>query len=97
MDIFLVMAIADGIPGFVAKRETMQIPYIGFKSQVWQGLYVDNRISANANSVATQVSERAKRDDMPPITIFPEGTTTNGKALSTYLSIFSTRCTGALS
>lgn len=82
LDILVMMAMADGIPGFVAKRETQNIPYIGYKSKVWQCIYVDNRLNkTTGNNVTEQISARATQDDMPPILIFPEGTTTNGKYL----------------
>lgn len=82
LDILVMMAMADGVPGFVAKRETQNIPYIGYKSKLWQCIYVDNRAEkTSGHNVTEQISDRATRDDMPPILIFPEGTTTNGKYL----------------
>lgn len=82
LDILVLMGVSNGIPGFVAKHETKKIPMIGYKSIIWQCLYVENRSQGSSgNNVSNQIVERSKRDDMPSIVIFPEGTTTNGKYL----------------
>jgi len=86
LDILVMMAIAENIPGFVAKKETLQVPLIGNISKIWHCLYVDNRVGNSQNNITAQISARALRDDMPPILIFPEGTTTNGKYLITFRS-----------
>jgi len=95
LDIFLLMATTDDLPGFVAKREVINIPFIGFCSLAWGCLYVDNRAKPSSSNeshstksgdtpvvtLTTLLSQRAQRLDMPPIVCFPEGTTTNGKYL----------------
>jgi len=87
-DILVMMALChDGIPSFVAKRGVQSVPLFGYKSMVWQGLYVDNR-SGNApgGNLAQKIAERASNHDLNPILIFPEGTTTNGESLISFRS-----------
>lgn len=99
LDILIMMGVCyDGIPSFVAKRGVQNAPLIGYKSMVWQGLYVDNRAGAPGSSpsagsspqdgqhqsLAQKIAERGSNHDLNPVLIFPEGTTTNGKSIITF-------------
>lgn len=81
LDIFVMMGVADGIPGFVAKAEVKNIPLIGYLSQAWQGVFVSTRVGHSGESVATQIAQRGVELDKAPILCFPEGTTSNGRYL----------------
>lgn len=82
-DILMMMAVChDGIPSFVAKRAVQGAPIFGYKSMVWQCLYVDNRTgNAPGGNLAQKIAERAANHELNPILIFPEGTTTNGESI----------------
>lgn len=85
-DIFIMMTFAyEGIPSFVAKRGVESAPFIGYKSKVWQGLYVDNRDGKQTGgNVAALIGERGAHLEMNPVCVFPEGTTTNGESVITF-------------
>jgi len=78
MDILLLMTNSDDVPGFVSKVEVKKIPIIGWYSQCWQCLYVDRTVEGGVTSL---IQKRASDYRYPPVVIFPEGTTTNGKFL----------------
>jgi lysophosphatidylcholine acyltransferase/lyso-PAF acetyltransferase len=90
-DILVMMATCpDGIPSFVAKRGVSKAPYVGYKSIIWQSLFVDNRAGADktqqGTNVAQQIAERGENLNLNPVLIFPEGTTSNGESLITFRS-----------
>ena len=57
-DIFLLMISAADVPAFVAKAEVQKVPLIGWKSRIWQCLYVD-RFAQKSEGVATKIIERS--------------------------------------
>lgn len=72
-------------PGFVAKSHVYKIPGIGRIGAAQHTFYID-RINGSGVSVTEKIVERQKlvRDSdvsLPPLCVFPEGTTTNGRHL----------------
>ena len=88
LDILVMMALCyDGIPSFVAKRGVQNAPLVGYKSMIWQGLYVDNRSGSQpGGNLAQKIAERGADHSLNPVLIFPEGTTTNGTSLISFRS-----------
>lgn len=87
-DILVMMAMAyDGIPSFVAKRGVQNAPLVGYKSMVWQSLYVDNRSGSQpGGNLAQKIAERGADHSLNPVLIFSEGTTSNGESIITFRS-----------
>jgi len=79
IDILVLMATAETIPSFVAKKSVENIPIFGYDSKAWQCIYVDRL--AHKEGAATLLKERACDFTKPPVVVFPEGTTSNGKYL----------------
>ena len=72
-------------PAFVAKRKVYNIPGIGRVGAAQHAFYID-RLNGSGLSVTDKMVERQNlvRDahvPVPPVCIFPEGTTTNGQHL----------------
>jgi len=53
---------------------------MGFNSLVWKCIYVD-RLRESAGAI---IKERSTDTKLPPVVVFPEGTTSNGKQLITF-------------
>lgn len=87
-DILVMMAVAyDGIPSFVAKRAVQSAPLFGYKSMVWQSLYVDNRSGSQpGGNLAQKIADRGADHSLNPVMIFPEGTTSNGESVIQFRS-----------
>jgi len=79
IDILAFLCTTNTVPSFVAKKSIKAIPLLGYDSQVWQCIYVD-RLS-HREGVSSTLKERATNFEMPPVVVFPEGTTSNGKQL----------------
>lgn len=72
-------------PAFVSKRNVYLIPAIGRVGAAQHAFYID-RVNGSGVSVTEKIMERQRlvRDSevpIPPVCIFPEGTTTNGSHL----------------
>lgn len=72
-------------PSFVAKNHVYMIPGVGRVGAAQHAFYID-RMHGTKLSVAEKLAERqrlvARADGvLPPVAIFPEGTTTNGEHL----------------
>eukprot|EP01095_Lingulamoeba_sp_RSL-Kostka_P003947 TRINITY_DN15063_c0_g1_i1.p1 TRINITY_DN15063_c0_g1~~TRINITY_DN15063_c0_g1_i1.p1 ORF type:complete len:317 (+),score=97.39 TRINITY_DN15063_c0_g1_i1:65-1015(+) len=78
IDIYMLMVTAEKLPGFVSKVEIKKVPVIGWLSQAWQCVYVD-RVNGKGIGTSQLIAERANDFDFPPVVVFPEGTTSNGK------------------
>ena len=83
-DAFLLFIFADPMPGFVAKEGVKVIPAVGFIASAVQSIFM-HRQTADKNDkkrLMQQILERqeqAEKGEMPPLLIYPEGCTTNGK------------------
>lgn len=69
-------------PSFVAKKAVAMIPWIGRVGSSQHAFYID-RMATGGPSTTTVISRRQKLIDerettLPPVGIFPEGTTTSG-------------------
>ncbi|KAI0562093.1 Acyltransferase [Gracilaria domingensis] len=72
-------------PAFVAKSEVWKIPGIGRVGAGQHAFYID-RMENKGISVSQAISDRQRlvqdsAHEIPPVAIFPEGTTTNGRYL----------------
>lgn len=72
-------------PAFVAKIHVYMIPGIGRIGAAQHAFYID-RVSGSGFSITDKITERQKlvvqsRIPVPPVCVFPEGTTTNGRHL----------------
>ncbi|PXF41541.1 Lysophospholipid acyltransferase LPEAT1 [Gracilariopsis chorda] len=70
-------------PAFVAKSNVWKIPGVGRVGAAQHAFYID-RLNNGGISVTQAISDRQRivdssSSDIPPVAIFPEGTTTNGK------------------
>lgn len=77
-------------PAFVAKMAVARIPFVGRVGAAQHAFYID-RLNGGARNTTDAIVERqrlaADPDGcIPPIAIFPEGTTTNGKHLLKFRS-----------
>lgn len=59
LDILALMSYHETIPSFVSKKEVLSVPLFGWKSRIWQCLYVD-RFAPAGGGVASQIDLRAK-------------------------------------
>lgn len=84
LDIIYFLASAD-TPCFVAKAETTQIPFVSLFARVIQCIFVNRQSTQARLEVLNDLKERAAKLNsghrFSKMVIFPEGTTTNGKAL----------------
>jgi len=81
MDILFITAYYDVVPSFVALEWIGELPFIGFIAKSMQSVFVNPK---KGKGIAKKIQEHADRWEVkgiPPIVIFPEGTTTNGKYL----------------
>lgn len=72
-------------PSFVAKMAVSNIPLVGRVGAAQHALYI-NRLDGGARRTAAAIAARQRlaadmNAQVPPVCIFPEGTTTNGKHL----------------
>eukprot|EP00741_Cyanophora_paradoxa_P016826 tig00020943_g16250.t1 len=68
--------------GGVAKIELSRVPLIGFVISSLQSIFVDRKDPGARQAVLEALKRRATaQEDLPPIVIFPEGTTTTGRKL----------------
>lgn len=75
-------------PSFLAKKEVMKIPLIGTITRGFQSIFVNRDSRENKNEALTGLRLRGKLiaegKKLPPIVIFPEGTSTNGDYLISF-------------
>eukprot|EP01111_Echinosteliopsis_oligospora_P011936 TRINITY_DN403_c0_g1_i1.p1 TRINITY_DN403_c0_g1~~TRINITY_DN403_c0_g1_i1.p1 ORF type:complete len:307 (-),score=54.74 TRINITY_DN403_c0_g1_i1:25-945(-) len=79
IDILVLLATSESICSFVAKRSIATLPLFASDGKAVQCIYID-RLSVH-EGISGSILDRVKRHDMPPLIIFPEGTTTNGRYL----------------
>ena len=73
---------------YIAKEEFKKYPFIGFVSQVVQCVFIDRFCKKDANRVLDTLKKRVEDmkngQDLSEFVVFAEGTTTNGKCLSSF-------------
>ena len=80
VDIFYFLATEKNVC-FVAKAETLKIPIIGLLSKIIGCIFVDRTDPESRKHVISEIQNRFKNGIESKIVFFPEGTTTNGKAI----------------
>jgi len=65
----------------VAKAELSKHPFLGPMGNLLQTVWVDRGTDSSKKETAQKINRRAESSGWPHTVIFPEGTTTNGKAL----------------
>lgn len=92
LDVLVLMALHT--PAFLAKGSIRRVPVIGFLADAWQCLYTsfDDALQsasstfpqAHGTAMRIRIRQRKMMQNpilWPPLCIFPEGTTTNGRFL----------------
>lgn len=72
------------MPVIVSAKENAELPIVGVFLQALQIIPVDRTSSTSRHDAALQIRRRSIDNRWPHIAIFPEGTTTNGKALISF-------------
>jgi len=81
VDVLAISAYFDSVPSFLAMSWVSKTPFVGGLANALQCIYVEpNKKSGLTNEIKAR-AEESKKYDLPPFTIFPEGTTTNGTHL----------------
>ncbi|ORX60816.1 hypothetical protein BCR36DRAFT_365405 [Piromyces finnis] len=81
VDVLGIIAYYDTTPSFLAMKWVDNTPFIGSIANAMQCVFVE---SNKRNNLTEEIKLRSKESlhyDLPPLTIFPEGTTTNGDYL----------------
>jgi lysophosphatidylcholine acyltransferase/lyso-PAF acetyltransferase len=75
-------------PSFLSKKEVANYPLIGRIAVGLQSVFVAREMRDEKNHIIDLIEQRAKQiranKNYPPVMIFPEGTTTNGKYLISF-------------
>lgn len=69
---------------FVGKHELSKMPIVGTVATCFQTIYVKRQSKDSRGDVIEAIKTRASLKKAPKVCIFPEGTTTNGRALICY-------------
>lgn len=73
---------------FLSKSAVAKLPIVGMFATARQCLFLNRESETDRNQVMEMISTRTKRvvshNDISPLLIFPEGTTTNGRALMSF-------------
>jgi len=79
------VSLACGMPSFVSRVENRSIPILGRLIDFLQPVYVTREDPNSRQNTIQEIKRRAhSKGQWPQIVIFPEGTTTNGRALITF-------------
>jgi len=78
LDIGVLACVCESIPGFVTKKQLLNVPLIGTVSRIWGCIYTDQLQHTGVSQI---ISQRANHSNINPLIVFPEGTTSNGKYL----------------
>lgn len=79
------IVLAAHCPGGVSRTESAQVPILGRLIDFLQPVYVTREDPNSRQNTIREIKRRAQSGGLwPQIVIFPEGTTTNGKALITF-------------
>eukprot|EP01135_Chromosphaera_perkinsii_P007589 Nk52_evm45s914 gene=Nk52_evmTU45s914 len=71
---------------FIARTATLDVPFVGLISEAIQCMYVVSEQGGQGitSVLKERVNRASKYRDVPPLLIFPEGTTTNGSCLARF-------------
>eukprot|EP00331_Platyophrya_macrostoma_P010790 CAMPEP_0176428158 /NCGR_PEP_ID=MMETSP0127-20121128/12993_1 /TAXON_ID=938130 /ORGANISM="Platyophrya macrostoma, Strain WH" /LENGTH=375 /DNA_ID=CAMNT_0017809807 /DNA_START=22 /DNA_END=1149 /DNA_ORIENTATION=- len=87
LDIFYFLK-SRYVPGFLSKASVGNIPFVGTIARARQCLFVNRTDRNQKDAVLHNIKERVDYcmagKAIPPVLIFPEGTTTNGKYIITF-------------
>ncbi|XP_024529188.1 lysophospholipid acyltransferase LPEAT2 [Selaginella moellendorffii] len=72
------------MPVILSAKENAKLPIVGLFLTALQIIPVDRAIRRSRRDAAAQIRRRAIDNKWPHVLIFPEGTTTNGKALISF-------------
>lgn len=67
-----------------AKAELFDVPLIGTILRATQSIPVERHTAMGREQALRDIAERGRSYDLPPLLVFPQGTTTNLKVLTTY-------------
>eukprot|EP01134_Creolimax_fragrantissima_P003455 CFRG3455T1 len=85
IDVLVLMKLYQ--PSFVAKNSIQYVPLIGAIAKCMQCMFLlaprsnEEACATPATGLTQSIVCRAQLNDMPPLVVFPEGTTTNGREL----------------
>jgi 1-acyl-sn-glycerol-3-phosphate acyltransferase len=75
-------------PSFISKDSVNRIPFIGYVSYAFKTLYINRQSKDSRVEVMNQISKRQQEivegKSYFPLTIYPEGTTENGRNIITF-------------
>ncbi|XVF73326.1 hypothetical protein PTKIN_Ptkin12aG0192600 [Pterospermum kingtungense] len=71
-------------PTIVASESHDSIPFVGTIIRAMQVIYVNRSSPASRKNAVKEIKRRASCDTFPRLLLFPEGTTTNGRALISF-------------
>ncbi|XP_026117431.1 lysophospholipid acyltransferase LPCAT4-like [Carassius auratus] len=78
----MLVVCATGLPMVVSRSENSRLPVIGALLEFNQSVLVSRKDPESRKKCVSQICERVKSDGhWPQMLMFPEGTTTNGRAL----------------
>ena len=69
---------------FAAKIELSKAPFIGRIAKSMQAMWIDRSAKDSRNSAIQAIIKHANNPDMPPLCIFPQGTTSRVGTLTTF-------------
>jgi lysophosphatidylcholine acyltransferase/lyso-PAF acetyltransferase len=85
IDPFVMNILYPPLLSGVGKKDLLDMPMLGRLGLATQGIYVDRKKPESRKACAEAISRQARQDwKGPPLVIFPEGTTLNGKALTDF-------------
>lgn len=71
-------------PTIVASESHDSLPFVGTIIRAMQVIYVDRFSAASRKHAVSEIKRKASCNDFPRVLLFPEGTTTNGRALISF-------------
>uniref|UniRef100_A0A2P2L0J5 Lysophospholipid acyltransferase LPEAT2-like n=1 Tax=Rhizophora mucronata TaxID=61149 RepID=A0A2P2L0J5_RHIMU len=71
-------------PTIVAAESHDSIPFVGTIVRAMQVIYVDRFSPSSRKNAVNEIKRKASCDKFPRVLLFPEGTTTNGRALASF-------------
>lgn len=79
--LYFVMA---HLPMMVTAKENIRIPVAGVVMKALQCVFVDRASPTSRKDAAAEIKRRAMNNDWPHVVLFPEATTTNGRAIVSF-------------
>lgn len=83
LDMWMLLHLQEN-PGFLAKMSIRSLPIVGMMAMFHQCIFINRDDPVERERITQSIVERVKlveEGKMKPLLIFPEGTTTNGRAL----------------